>query len=133
MIGSPTPCQKDGPALLDLLDPEIDFRALTPGRFWEASSGAGTGRRVISGRGSKLTTASMRSRTCRPARSDRTGSATGSASPMPMASFLVEQQAYFDVENDRISWLRILCSGYVPIDDEPTSARPDHRRPMGCA
>ena len=31
--------------------------------------------------------------------------------------FLVEQQAYFGVESDRITWLRILCSGYRKIDD----------------
>ena len=36
--------------------------------------------------------------------------------------FLVEQQAYFGVENDRINWLRILCSGYRAIDDEPSQA-----------
>ena len=36
--------------------------------------------------------------------------------------FLVEQQVYFDVENDRISWLRIMCSGYRVIDEEePTT------------
>jgi hypothetical protein len=30
--------RKDAPGLLDLLDPEVDFRGLTPSRFWEASS-----------------------------------------------------------------------------------------------
>ena len=29
---------KDAPALLALLAPRIDFRAMTPGRFWEADS-----------------------------------------------------------------------------------------------
>jgi hypothetical protein len=29
---------KDAPALLGLLAPGIDFRAMTPGRFWEADS-----------------------------------------------------------------------------------------------
>ena len=30
--------KKDARGLLDLLDPEVDFRGLTPSRFWEASS-----------------------------------------------------------------------------------------------
>src|SRR5690348_604320 len=31
---------KDAPALVELLAPEVDFRAMTPGRFWEAGSAA---------------------------------------------------------------------------------------------
>jgi hypothetical protein len=30
--------RKDAPGLLGLLDPEVDFRGLTPSRFWDASS-----------------------------------------------------------------------------------------------
>ena len=33
----------------------------------------------------------------------------------PDGMFLVEQQAYFAVESGRISWLRILCSGFRAI------------------
>ena len=29
--------KKDAPGLLDVLDPDVDFRGLTPSRFWEAS------------------------------------------------------------------------------------------------
>src|SRR5262249_32352227 len=29
---------KDAPAPLEVLAPEVDFRAMTPGRFWEAAS-----------------------------------------------------------------------------------------------
>ena len=29
--------------------------------------------------------------------------------------FAVEQQAYYDTEGDRISWLRIMCAGYQPV------------------
>ena len=35
----------------------------------------------------------------------------------PDGVYLVEQQAYFGVENGRISWLRILCSGYRAIGE----------------
>ena len=35
-------------------------------------------------------------------------------------TFTVEQQAYLGVQNDRIAWLRIMCSGYRPVE-QPTA------------
>ncbi len=32
----------------------------------------------------------------------------------PDGDFLIEQQAYLTTQDDRISWLQILCSGFVP-------------------
>lgn len=115
--------KKDGPALLDLLDPEIDFRALTPGRFWEASSAQALVDEVIFGawfEADDHIDALEDVQTGAVADRDRVGYRLRITNADGV--FLVEQQAYFDVENDRIIWLRILCSGYVPIDDEPTSA-----------
>ena len=40
---------KDRQGLLDLLAPHIDFRAMTPSRFWEASSAAEVVDEVILG------------------------------------------------------------------------------------
>jgi hypothetical protein len=34
-------------------------------------------------------------------------------------AFAVDQQAYFEVDNERISWLRVMCAGYVPADTTP--------------
>lgn len=115
--------KKDGPALLDLLDPEIDFRALTPGRFWEASSAQALVDEVIFGawfEADDHIDALEDVQTGAVADRDRVGYRLRITNADGV--FLVEQQAYFDVENDRINWLRILCSGYLPIDDEPTSA-----------
>jgi hypothetical protein len=112
--------KKDGPALLDLLDPEIDFRALTPGRFWEASSARALVDEVIFGawfEADDHIDALEDVQIGAVADRDRVGYRLRITNADGV--FLVEQQAYFDVENDRISWLRILCSGYVPIDDEP--------------
>ncbi len=115
--------KKDGPALLDLLDPDVDFRALTPGRFWEASSARALVEEVIFGawfEADDHIDALEDVQIGAVADRDRVGYRLRITNADGV--FLVEQQAYFDVENDRISWLRILCSGYVPIDDEPTSA-----------
>lgn len=39
----------------------------------------------------------------------------------PDGMFLVEQEAHYGVENGRIGWLRILCSGYRPSSDVPAA------------
>ena len=110
--------KKDTQGLLDVLDPEVDFRALTPGRFWEATSAKAVVDEVILGawfeaddhidslEDVQLGSVADRDRVAYLLRvSNRDG------------IHLVEQQAYFDVENGRINWLRILCSGYRAIAD----------------
>jgi hypothetical protein len=31
--------------------------------------------------------------------------------------YLVEQQAYYRTEGPRITWMRVLCSGYQPLQE----------------
>ena len=33
--------------------------------------------------------------------------------------YIVEQQAYFTTDGERINWLRIMCAGYCPVVTEP--------------
>jgi hypothetical protein len=107
---------KDAPALLEVLAPDVDFRALTPGRFWEAANAKEIVDDVILGRWFDP--------------SDHID-ALESVESSPVADcerviyrfrvtnddgvFLVEQSAYFEVVDDRISWLRIMCAGYRPL------------------
>ena len=62
----------------------------------------------------------MRSR--RSSTSRRTGSPTASAIGYrfsvrnPDGRFLVEQQAYLAARDGRIGWMRVLCSGFRPVD-----------------
>jgi hypothetical protein len=51
-----------------------------------------------------------------------TASPTSFRVTTPDGTFLVEQQAYYGVDNGRISWLRILCSGFRAIGDERARA-----------
>ncbi|MGH9214818.1 MAG: hypothetical protein ACRD0V_04015 [Acidimicrobiales bacterium] len=113
--------KKDIGGLLDVLDSEVDFRGLTPGRFWEASSAKALVDDVLLGAWfeaddhiESLEDVQLGSVADR----DRVSYLLRVSNPDGL--FLVEQQAYFGVENDRINWLRILCSGYRAIDDEPT-------------
>ncbi len=113
---------KDRPGLLDLLDPEIDFRGLTPNRFWEASSAEALVDDIILGawfepddRIDALEDVQLGSV------ADRDRVAYRLRVVTPDGVFLVEPQAYFGVENDRITWLRIMCSGFRAVAPE----RPD--------
>ena len=110
--------QKDHAALRSLLADDVDFRAMTPGRFWETSNA----NEVIDGMflgawfepEDRITSI----------RSVESG-AVGARQRVryqftltnPNGDFLVEQQAYFDVdsESEKISWLRVICSGFQSL------------------
>ena len=108
---------KDAPALLGLLAPEVDFRAMTPVRFWESNSAVEVVDDVVFGKWFEPT--------------DRIESIEGIENDVVMdrervgyrfrvtnadGVFVVEQQAYLGVQDDRIAWLRIMCTGYRPAD-----------------
>ena len=104
---------KDAAALKGVLVPEVDFKAMTPGRFWEAERADEVVDDIVLRHWFQptddiealehLETSSVggRQRVAYRMRVRRDEDA-----------FLVEQQAYFDVKEDRISWLRIMCAGY---------------------
>ena len=109
---------KDSGALCALLADPIDFGALTPGRYWQASTGRQAVEEIILARwfggGDDITelclVASGRVIDCehvayrvRVRRSGR--------------DYLVEQQAYYRTEGPRITWMRVLCSGYQLIPE----------------
>lgn len=98
--------------IVELLHPEIDFRALTPRKFWEASSP----RQVVD---EILTTwfddtddirevVSIENDTF----ADRQRVAYQFRGETPDGPFVVEQQAYYTVRDGRIDWMRVLCSGF---------------------
>jgi hypothetical protein len=108
---------KDKDQLIALLDPEVDFRAMTPNRFWEATSARTLVDDVILGAWFEPTdhidslddveVGSV---------ADRDRVAYQLRITNPDGTFLVEQQAYLGVEEGRIGWLRIMCSGFRPVD-----------------
>jgi hypothetical protein len=112
---------KDAPALLAVLAPDVDFRAMTPGRFWEASSAKEIVDDVILGRWFEPSdhidaVESVESE----AVADRERVIYRFRVSNDDGSFLVEQSAYYEVVDDRISWLRIMCAGYRRV---PAPAR----------
>jgi len=108
---------KDLDGVRDLLDPEVDFRAMTPGRVWEADEPEdvlNTLRTwfddvdVVEGI-EWLETDAFADRE-RVGYRLRVRNADG--------LHLVEQQAYLSARQGRIGWLRIMCSGYRPVTDD---------------
>jgi hypothetical protein len=113
--------EKDSSALLELLAPEIDFRAMTPGRFWEADTAVEVVDDVILGQWFEPTDHIETIEAIEQgAVVDRERVAYRFRVSNAAGAFIVEQQAYFGVEHDAITWLRVMCSGYRPVE-QPTA------------
>lgn len=104
---------KDEERLRALLHPEVDFRAMTPRRFWE---GAGADEVVATLRawfdegdvveGVELMETDAFADRERLGYRLRVRNADG--------LHLVDQQAYLSERDGRIGWLRMMCAGYRP-------------------
>jgi hypothetical protein len=104
---------KDHDRVRQLLHPELDFRAMTPQRIWEADTPEDviSALRVWFDDGDKIDgveaveTGAFGDRE-RVGYRLRVNNADG--------AHLVEQQAYLSARDGRIGWLRIMCSGFRP-------------------
>jgi hypothetical protein len=107
---------KDFGRISELFHPEIDFRGLTPRKLWEPRDGD----EVISGvlrewfDDSDEIQALERLECDAFADRERVGYRLSVRNPE--GRFLVEQQAYLSERDGRIGWMRVVCSGYRPVD-----------------
>jgi hypothetical protein len=108
--------EKDFQAIASLLHPQIDFKALTPNRSWEASDPAS----VISGvlmqwfEDDDEIEGLLSLDTDAFADRERVGYRFGVRNPE--GRFVVEQQVYLSGRDGRIDWMRSVCSGFRPVD-----------------
>jgi hypothetical protein len=106
---------KDFGRVRELLHPEIDFRGLTPRRFWEA----GDPDTVISGVLREWFEDSDEIESLEhldgDAFADRERVGYRFSVRNPKGRFLVEQQAYLGERDGRIGWMRVVCSGFRPV------------------
>ena len=112
---------KDWDGVVAVLHPDVDLKGLTPGRQWEASSATDAVddvfskwfepgddvREVLNVDSDRVVD---RERVVYRARVDNAGGA-----------FVCEQTAYFDTDGQRITRLRILCSGFIPVSGRARS------------
>ena len=107
---------KDAAGLSTLLADGIDFQALTPGRHWEAASPREVVEEIIFGRwfGAGDLIVELRSVTTSRVM-EREHVAYQVRVRRSDGDYLVEQQAYYSTDGARITWMRVLCSGYQAV------------------
>ena len=108
---------KDVAKLKALLRPDVEFRAMTPGRFWEADSADAVVDDILLGQWfepSDEITEIFEVETATVGSRQRVGYRFGVTNGE--GDFVVEQQAYFEPDGDQIGWLRIMCAGFQARD-----------------
>lgn len=108
--------RRDQPALMALLAPDVDFRGMTPGRFWESHDAREVVEDIL---GSWFEESDVVDEVLAFARDwvvDRERVGYRFAGHNADGKFVVEQQAYLTVTDGRISWMRAMCSGYRTVD-----------------
>jgi hypothetical protein len=107
--------------VMDVLCPDIEFRALTPRRAWEAQTAEDTvgilrtwfdAATVVDDVLGVRTDVVV----------DRHCVTYRFAGEEAQRRFCVEQHAYYMARDGRIGWMRLLCSGFRPADQKGDSA-----------
>jgi hypothetical protein len=114
---------KDAAGLKALFGSTIDFRALTPGRAWEATdvdvivdetilgTWFDSDRQIVELVAIQTDTVGTLERVGYRFRVQR-----------PDGEFVIEQQAYLETDGDKIRWLRIMCTGFLPTSSPALSS-----------
>ncbi len=107
---------KDAVGLKELLRSDVDFRAMTPGKFWEAGDVDVIVDETILG---TWFAPERRITEVLAIETDSVGSLDRVSYRFkvkrPEGDSVIEQQAYFETDGEKISWLRIMCSGFIPL------------------
>ena len=114
---------KDAAALRSLFASEVDFRALTPRRVWDARTPDAVVDEVILGSwfepGDVI-------KQIESVQHGQVGTRTQIGYRLRVESagqtYTVEQQAFCDLSDGKITWLRVLCSGFVPATGTDAAA-----------
>jgi hypothetical protein len=107
---------KDYGRIRELLDPQVDFRGMTPNRFWEASDPEGVVGAILNNWFEEEDEIESLESLESESFADRERVGYRFRVRNPDGRFLVDQQAYLSVEDGHIVWMRVLCSGYRPDD-----------------
>jgi hypothetical protein len=105
---------KDSARLRDLMDPEIDFRGLTPSRSWEAKGPDAVLALLLDKWFEDKDEIEALEELETDAVADRQRVGYRFNVSNPDGRFLVEQQAYLSARDGRIEWMRVVCSGFRP-------------------
>jgi hypothetical protein len=107
---------KDFARIAELMDPQIDFRGLTPSRYWEAGDPETLITAVLRQWFKDADEIEALELLETDAFADRERVGYRFSVRKPDGRFLIEQQAYLSARDGRIGWMRLLCSGFRPAD-----------------
>jgi hypothetical protein len=109
---------KDVDQLTALLAPDVDFRGLTPKKFWEAEDNRAL-IEILLGTwfAPDEDIDAILELTENDSVEDTAHVSYRFAVTTPDGRHTAEQQAYYRAEGDQIAYLRILCSGFRPVVD----------------
>jgi len=122
MAETPTPgteyvnalAAKDFERVAELMDPEINFRAMTPRKFWEAGDPESVVSDVLTEWFDDSHEIEALERLETENVLDVEHVSYRLAVNSPDGSFIVDQQAYLKTSGERISWMRVMCAGKLP-------------------
>jgi hypothetical protein len=106
---------KDAARIRALVHPEIDFRALTPNRHWEATDADALVAILFESWLEDTDEVEAVESVETDSFADRERAGYRLAVRNPDGRHLVEQQAYIGERDGRIGWMRVVCSGFRPI------------------
>lgn len=98
----------------DLLHPDVEFRAMTPGRTWEADDREAVIALFLDTWFEDADEIQALEALESDSFADRQRVGYRLSVNNPQGRFLVEQQAYLGDRDGVIGWMRVLCSGYRP-------------------
>jgi hypothetical protein len=116
---------KDATRMRDVLHPDIDFRGLTPSRGWEVAGGDAVVSLFLGEWFEETDEIDELVHLDSDSFADRQRVGYRFHVNCPDGPFIVEQQAYLAERDGRIGWMRVVCSGYRPV--ESTDLRSDTR------
>lgn len=108
--------RKDFDQVLTLLHPQVDFRGLTPGRTWEASHAQSVVSDVLNVWFDASDELERLVSTETDSFADRHRVGYRPVGRNADGPFVVEQEAYYAEVEGRIGWMRVLCSGFRPLE-----------------
>lgn len=109
---------KEFDRIRELLHPEIDFRGLTPRRNWVASDPDAVVGSVLRQWFEDSDEIEELEQLETDSFADRERVAYRFRVRNPDGLFRVEQQVYLSERDGRIGWMRSLCSGFRPIEED---------------
>jgi hypothetical protein len=107
---------KDPERIRAIVHPEIDFRGLTPSRNWEASDADSLVSILFENWLEDTDHVDSLDSVESDSFADRERVGYRMSVSNPDGRHVVEQQAYIGERDGKIGWMRVVCSGFRPVD-----------------